>query len=172
MAETINIKVDLKLKLPFYEKLKYSGIAAVIFLILSLPHTYKIFNKILHAITGKHKLFIDTDTDCPTAGGFFTHSFIFFALLSIVMLIFNFIKKKNNRQSVPLILKYSFYSTLLFFLIANKETYKITNSIFDLGGKGLKIAHKNGCPNVIGVLLHTIAYFGVVFAVMFLPKDP
>ena len=63
--------------------------------------------------------------------------------------------------------KYAFYSTLIFFLIANPETYKLTEQIF---GRFLTIAI-NGCPSVSGFFLHTILFFFVLWGLMLFPHD-
>jgi hypothetical protein len=61
--------------------------------------------------------------------------------------------------------KFSFYSALLFFLIANPVTFKFTNSL--LGGIAV-----NGCPTAMGFLLHTVVFFLASYAIMSFPPDP
>ena len=61
--------------------------------------------------------------------------------------------------------KFSFYSALLFFLIANPVTFKFTNSI--IGG----IA-ENGCPTAFGFMVHTLVFLGASYFIMTLPRDP
>lgn len=65
--------------------------------------------------------------------------------------------------------KYSFYSTLIFFLIANPETFKMTQSVF---GFITTIADKGGCPTAIGFFIHTVLFFLVLWAAMLFPQDP
>jgi hypothetical protein len=64
--------------------------------------------------------------------------------------------------------KYSFYSTLIFFLIANPETFKMTQNVF---GFIVRIADSGGCPTAIGFFLHTIVFFLVLWAAMLFPND-
>jgi hypothetical protein len=64
--------------------------------------------------------------------------------------------------------KYSFYSTLIFFLIANPETFKMTQSVF---GFIVRIADGGGCPTAIGFFIHTIVFFFVLWAAMLFPQD-
>jgi hypothetical protein len=64
--------------------------------------------------------------------------------------------------------KYAFYSTLIFFLIANPETYKLTQQIL---GRFLTIASDSGCPSVLGFFIHTIAFFFVLWGLMLFPHD-
>ena len=60
--------------------------------------------------------------------------------------------------------KYSLYSTLAFFLVANPITFKFVNSLIP----GVAI---NGCPTAFGFILHSIVFFGVLYGLMSLPKD-
>ena len=64
--------------------------------------------------------------------------------------------------------KYSFYSTLIFFLIANPETFKMTQSVF---GFIVRIADGGGCPTAIGFFIHTALFFLVLWAAMLFPQD-
>jgi hypothetical protein len=66
--------------------------------------------------------------------------------------------------------KYSFYSALVFFLVANPETYKIIHWIFD-GLFGWTIASASGCPTPFGLFLHTAVFFCVMLGLMMFPRD-
>jgi hypothetical protein len=65
--------------------------------------------------------------------------------------------------------KFSFYSALIFFLIANPETYKMTQKVF---GWLLTIADGGGCPTAPGFFLHTLLFFFVLWGIMLFPRDP
>ena len=65
--------------------------------------------------------------------------------------------------------KYSFYSTLIFFLIANPETYKLTQRAL---GWLFFVADDGGCPTALGFFFHSILFFSVLWAVMLFPRDP
>jgi hypothetical protein len=67
-------------------------------------------------------------------------------------------------KSEGLKFKYSLYSTLAFFLVANPITFKFVNSLIP----GVAI---NGCPTAFGFILHSIVFFGVLYGLMSLPKD-
>jgi hypothetical protein len=69
--------------------------------------------------------------------------------------------------SIGLKAKYSFYSALVFFLMANPETYKITQMVFG----ALFTTSNGGCPTPIGLLLHTIIFFLVLLGLMLFPRD-
>ena len=63
--------------------------------------------------------------------------------------------------------KYAFYSTLIFFLIANPETYKMTQSLFSFFFN----TSSGGCPTPFGLLLHTILFFFILLGLMLFPRD-
>ncbi len=69
------------------------------------------------------------------------------------------------KEEVPFLLKvkYSFYSTLIFFLIANPQTYKLTQSLFGAGGA-------DGSPSSYGFFMHTALFFLTILAFMMLPQ--
>lgn len=66
--------------------------------------------------------------------------------------------------SFGLKVKYSLYSALIFFLIANPATYRVVNSLLP----GIAV---NGCPTAFGLLLHTFVFFLALVGIMMLPKD-
>ena len=63
--------------------------------------------------------------------------------------------------------KYSFYSALVFFLIANPETFKITQMLF---GSLITMAN-GGCPTPMGLFFHTVIFFFVLLGLMLFPRD-
>lgn len=67
--------------------------------------------------------------------------------------------------SAGLKFKFSLYSALLFFLIANPVTFRLTNQI--LGGTAV-----NGCPTTFGFFLHTLVFLAASYGIMLLPRDP
>ena len=64
--------------------------------------------------------------------------------------------------------KYSFYSALVFFLIACPETYKVTQMLF---GGWLFTTSNGGCPTPLGLILHTVLFFIVLLGLMLFPRD-
>jgi len=70
--------------------------------------------------------------------------------------------------NVALKAKYAFYSTLIFFLIANPETFKMTQKVI---GWIIPIADGGGCPTALGFFLHTGLFFLVLWGAMLFPKD-
>jgi hypothetical protein len=63
--------------------------------------------------------------------------------------------------------KYSFYSALVFFLIANPETFKVTQMLF---GSIITLA-TGGCPTPAGLFVHTAIFFVVLLGLMLFPRD-
>lgn len=64
--------------------------------------------------------------------------------------------------------KYAFYSTLIFFLIASPETYKMSQSLL---GWTFTIADRNGAPTATGFFIHTVFFFLVLWGAMLFPRD-
>jgi hypothetical protein len=63
--------------------------------------------------------------------------------------------------------KYAFYSALVFFLIANPETFKLTQSLL---GSIVTLAN-GGCPTPAGLFFHTIVFFFFLLGIMLFPRD-
>ena len=63
--------------------------------------------------------------------------------------------------------KYSFISALVFFIVANPETYKFTQSIF---GGLFQVAYPMGAATPLGLLLHTAVFFAAMLGLMMIPS--
>jgi hypothetical protein len=84
--------------------------------------------------------------------------------------------QQQQQQDVPvaqtinrfmLKVKYSFYSTLVFFLFANPETYKVIQSIVHRPGV---ITNSAGLPTATGFFLSTGLFFVTMLGLMLLPS--
>ncbi len=79
---------------------------------------------------------------------------------------------KQPAQKAPINIalkaKYAFYSTLIFFLVANPETFRMTQKAL---GWLFTIADGGGCPTAVGFFLHTGLFFLVLWSAMLFPKD-
>lgn len=62
--------------------------------------------------------------------------------------------------------KYSFISALAFFIVANPELYKMTQSLF---GGLFMVAHPMGAATPAGLVLHTVVFFLVMLGLMMVP---
>lgn len=69
--------------------------------------------------------------------------------------------------SIGLKAKYAFYSALVFFLISNPETYKMTQMLF---GRFFAIS-SGGCPTPAGLFFHSAVFFVVLLGLMLFPRD-
>jgi len=70
--------------------------------------------------------------------------------------------------NIGLKMKYSFYSALVFFLVANPETYILSQMAF---GRLFSVASSSGCPTTLGFFFHTVVFFIVMVALMMFPRD-
>ena len=52
--------------------------------------------------------------------------------------------------------RYTLYTTVIFLLVVNPYTYKLTNKLFSklLG----PIANASGCPTMVGIILHAVVF--------------
>jgi hypothetical protein len=62
--------------------------------------------------------------------------------------------------------KYAAYTTLIFFLIANPETYKLLQKFV---GSWVTIASEGGCPTPTGFFIHAGLFFLVLWSFMLMP---
>lgn len=58
----------------------------------------------------------------------------------------------------------SFYTALVFLVIANPLTFRLVNFVFK--GIGFPIANDKGCPNGWGLILHGIVFFFLIRLMM------
>jgi nitrate/nitrite transporter NarK len=103
---------------------------------------------------------------CPDAIGHLKHTALYFILSFIVMVVLNFFKASEKKKTIGLLIKYAFYSTLMFYLVSNKEMYQLMNNII-----GNTVADSTGCPSKYGVFIHGLVFLILKFLVMYLPKD-
>jgi len=123
---------------------------AIMFIIVTHPIFYNMTNKLVTTY--------DNVSNCPTTTGVFLHAVLFFVLNYV------FMKIAKSNLSNGLMLKYSFYGTILYFLISNKETYKLVNKV-------INVSSLSGCPTNKGILVHACVYFAVLLGVMYFPND-
>jgi hypothetical protein len=61
----------------------------------------------------------------------------------------------------------SLMSALIFFVVANPETFILMRRLL-----GQWVAGPNGCPKFAGLILHTIVFMLIVWGIMLLKKEP
>jgi hypothetical protein len=71
---------------------------------------------------------------------------------------------KNKENTTKKQVYFSLLGALIFFLLSLPFTYRFTNIIF--GSIGLNTQSQFGCPTYIGLFLHFIVYFLIVFGIM------
>jgi hypothetical protein len=57
-------------------------------------------------------------------------------------------------------------AVLLFFIIANPFTYRLTNSL--LGGLIGRLSDPSGCPTSLGLIVHSLVFGVIVYGLMLL----
>ena len=57
-------------------------------------------------------------------------------------------------------------AVLLFFLISNPMTYRLTNSL--LSGLTGRLADPGGCPTSLGLIVHSLVFGAIVYGLMLL----
>ena len=65
-------------------------------------------------------------------------------------------------------IKYSFYSTLVFFVFANPETFRIVNGLI---GSVIPTVTTYGVPTPAGFFLHAGLFFLTMLGLMMLPAE-
>ena len=60
----------------------------------------------------------------------------------------------------------SVMSALVFFVISNPDTYRLTRTVF-----GLWVAGPTGCPTLRGLVLHTVVFVLITWAMMNIKKE-
>lgn len=126
-----------------------SLILAGLFLLLNLPLAYEITNNLFRGIVST------SNTGCLNITGHLTHSIIFFIFTLALMSLTNIFTDSFKRLTVWDMVKYTFCTTLLFYILSDKDTYKLIAERVDP-----KYA-VDGCPTNSGVLVHTAIFFGI-----------
>jgi hypothetical protein len=146
------------------EKLLYSFLAGLLFVIASNPFTYGLVNNGITVLDNK---------GCPTARGHVIHTLIFFILLAILLLIMNYWKHPLHKLSFGLILRYSFYTSLMFYFMSNREMYEVvTGSPRASSIRTGSMLPDSPCVSYKGVFLQALIFTALKFLVMFFPPDP
>ena len=57
-------------------------------------------------------------------------------------------------------------AVLLFFIIANPFTYRLTNGL--LGGLIGRLSDPSGCPSSTGLIVHSVVFGVIVYGLMLL----
>ena len=150
---------------PLSKKIYYSLLGASVFFIISHPQVYGVVDNLFRPFVGQ---VWDGVTNCPTLTGHFVHTVAFFIVMYVLLAMLNYFKPLDEQKSTGLLVKYSIFSTLLFFLLSNDNTYSFVDNLSS--NFGLNVAN-DGCPTGTGISVHTIVFFLIKFALMHLPKE-
>jgi hypothetical protein len=63
--------------------------------------------------------------------------------------------------------KYSLISALVFFIVANPEFYKFTDTLF---GWLVETVTAAGAPTPMGIVLHSVIFFAAMLGLMMVPN--
>tara|TARA_R100001163_G_C5068510_1_gene209031 strand:+ start:2117 stop:2533 length:417 start_codon:yes stop_codon:yes gene_type:complete len=135
----------------FNDKLKISLGSASLFAGINMPQVYGLTDSVLPLDT------YNPITACPTMIGQLTHTVVFFLI--------SFLTMRNPMIPTLTKIKHSLYGSLIQFLLSSPAMYSLTGSLF-----GPQIASSDGCPTLIGILLHTVVYTMALVGVMYLPE--
>ena len=137
------------------KKFIISLFGAILFILISSQQTYNLTNK----LTYSKNYFYD---ECQKPVGQLVHSLLFFIMTFGSMIIGSAIS--SNYEGLGTKFMYSLLSTLIFSVLSSKSVYSITKNIYS------GLVDDNGCPKFVGVLVHSIVYFLIIFGLMFIPQ--
>lgn len=132
-------------------KISISSFSSILFIIINLPITYKITNKVFNVN------FYDIKNNCPTNIGLLFHAFVFF--------IVTYLSMSNSSIQSGIKLKHTLYGTLIFYLLSSPAIFSFVGRFI-----GKKYSNILGCPTTIGILFNAFLYFIFLIAIMYLPE--
>jgi len=133
----------------FQQKLNISIFSGATLGLINLPQTFKMVDSILPLKT-------IYASGCPNFVGQLLHLLVF-AVVSYISM--------PNKEKSALKLKHTLYGALIAFFVMSPAMFKLTGTLL-----GSSISNLNGCPSVLGVILHTLVYVGALVGVMYLPN--
>lgn len=91
----------------------------------------------------------------------------YFILFTIVSLLIMLVSSRLTGKglNLGLSLKYSWYSGLIYFLIASSAMYVVTDKLLPL-----ELVNRDG-PTYLGIAIHSLVYMATLVGVMYFPKD-
>ena len=142
-------------------KIFTSALGSGIMMAVANPMTYSFVEGI---VSGKGE--IANLNGCPTVVGHIVHTVVFLIIIIALMIIMNYGRPNDIRKSLWDVMKYSFYSAVIFFALTTTEAYILTGSLTN----GLT-SDISGCATQSGVLMHSFVYFITILLLMLFPKS-
>jgi hypothetical protein len=141
------------------DKWTVSIISGLLFLLVASPFTYSL----TESVTRRVGLNITDKAGCPNLAGLLIHALIYTMVLRLLM------SKDENSSCMK---KYtskdkwiiSMIGGLMFLLIGSPFLYEAVDAL--TSSFGLKIADSMGCPNLAGVVLHSVIFMIVTRVLM------
>lgn len=127
----------LNLNLSVSDKAYRSGVAAVLFFLVSLPQWY-----------AKTNNYLNVAGECPSFKSKLLHTLAFFVLAWLAMKYVSKIEASNEQLA-----RYALYGSLLFFFVSSDEVYMLSRSL------NAGLADERGCPTMTGVAVHTVVFW-------------
>jgi len=136
-----------------------SAVAGLLFGVLSAPATYNLVN----SLTERAGLRIAKADGCPNAKGLVLHSIVYALIARVVMHYTEYdgmvVQVSNENKWV-----YSIAGGVLFAVLGAPMTYRLVNRLTEM--VGLRIAKEDGCPNVYGLIVHSVVFALIVAIAM------
>jgi len=139
-----------------------AAVSALLFGALSSPSAYQLTNQIFEPLG----LPLADEEGCPNVTGLLVHGLVYTAAVRFAMDHLpkcDYPKPHNDRDKWIT----SAMGGALFILVSSPFAYQITNSlVVAIAGQDNNIANEDGCPQLSGLILHTLVFGGVVRLMM------
>jgi hypothetical protein len=134
------------------KKLSISLWSALLFVLVSLPQTYKFTDSLVP---------VSLYQNCPTHLGLLLHTSVFFLLSYLSM------GDPTKKQAIKL--KFSLYGTLIFYFLSSPTMYALVGSLIKKLVSTTMVT-ASGCPKLANILLHSCVYTMALVGIMYLPE--
>lgn len=143
----------------------YALIGASIFALVSFPQLYSYTNSYFASGGCGESSFWKTIV-CPHPVTKVVHCVVFLVLAFLVLKLFNSRITDGVQHTDRELLKWALISTSVYYVISDDGIYTLTGGLAN-SLLGTVIEH-NGCPNLIGITLHSIVFCLALWCLMLL----
>lgn len=130
------------------QKLMVSLGSAALFVLVNLPQTYGLTDKLLGGLVGPL-----AKGGCPTTVGLLVHAVVFYLLSKLSMNRAPGSHEAKHRRALT--------ATFVMALLSSPMAYKLVRNMLGSG-----IASATGCPTMQGILVHAAVYTGALVMLM------